>query len=131
MAAARSSKGQWRSFLIDLVRRSNPGIDCQLTPRQAFAALSKKFGVDVSNDDRLWVKETLYEVLQIEAEKAAAQKKQTRRQTHRTHPTLSSSDSDDTTVSIAAIVAGETNSWRPYLRVFVGEPAFGLTPFNT
>ena len=95
MAAARSSKGQWRSFLIDLVRRSNPGIDCQLTPRQAFAALSKKFGVDVSNDDRLWVKETLYEVLQIEAEKAAAQKKQTRRQTHRTNPTLSSSDSDD------------------------------------
>ena len=67
MAAARSSKGQWRSFLIDLVRRSNPGIDCQLTPRQGFAALSKKFGVDVSNDDRLWVKETLYEVLQIEA----------------------------------------------------------------
>ena len=44
---------------------------------------------------------------------------------------LSSSDSDDTTVSIAAIVAGDTNSWWSYLRVLVGEPAFGLTPFNT
>ena len=56
MAAAKSSKAQWRAFLLDLVRSNNPGHDCKLTPRLAFAELSKQFGSDVGGDDRRWAK---------------------------------------------------------------------------
>ena len=77
--AATSSKAQWRAFLVGLVRRHTSNTsdlaECQLTPRQAFAAMSKQFGDDVTGDDRPWIKETLYEVFQIEARKAEQAKR--------------------------------------------------------
>ena len=73
--AARSSKPQWRAFLRDLIRQSNPGRDCKLTQRQAFAKLSEKFGADVSASDRQWVKDAVYDIQQgMYDGKIAAQK---------------------------------------------------------
>ena len=60
--AARSSKEQWRAFLRDLIRQSNPGRECKLTQRQAFAKLSEKFGADVSASDRQWVKDVVCDI---------------------------------------------------------------------
>ena len=74
--AARSSKDQWRAFLRNLIRQSNPGRDCKLTQRQAFAKLSEKFGADVSASDRQWVKDTMCDIQQgIYDGKIAAQQK--------------------------------------------------------
>ena len=73
--AARSSKDQWRAFLRNLIRQSNPGRDCKLTQRQAFAKLSEKFGADVSASDRQWVKDAMCDIQQgIYDGKIAAQK---------------------------------------------------------
>ena len=73
--AARSSKDQWRAFLRNLIRQSNPGRDCKLTQRQAFAKLSEEFGADVSASDRQWVKDTMCDIQQgIYDGKIAAQK---------------------------------------------------------
>ena len=45
MAAARSSKDQWRAFLAELIDSADTTV---LTPRDAFAALRKQFGEDVN-----------------------------------------------------------------------------------
>ena len=59
MAAARSSKSQWRAFLFTLVEEG--GIDV-LSPRDAMTQLTKQFGADVQGSDRVWIKQTLVEL---------------------------------------------------------------------
>ena len=49
MAAARSSKNQWRAFLAELVDNADTTV---LTARDAFAALRKQFGEDVNATHR-------------------------------------------------------------------------------
>ena len=91
--AARSSKDQWRAFLRNLIRQSNPGRDCKLTQRQAFAKLSEEFGADVSASDRQWVKDTMCDIQQgIYDGKIAAQKVLSK---NKRQVLLSSSDDDD------------------------------------
>ena len=69
MAAALSSKGQWREFLRELVLANQS----TLTQRQAFAALREKFGDDVSAGDRAWCKTTVLDIFKrVEAEKIYA-----------------------------------------------------------
>ena len=59
--AARSSEARWRAFLVDLLKKNNAGVGCQLTPRTAFAALSKQFG-DVKQSSFAWCKATVYQL---------------------------------------------------------------------
>ena len=54
--AARSTKEQWRAFLVQLVSK---GDRTKLTPRTAFAALCKQFGEDVRAEQRVWCKDTV------------------------------------------------------------------------
>ena len=68
MAAARSSKQQWRRFLQDLVDERG----LQLTPRQAWTEFNDQFGADVSSTDRRWMKDTLNELADIKKEADAA-----------------------------------------------------------
>ena len=44
MAAARSSKNQWRAFLFTLVEEGDIDV---LSPRDAMTQLTKQFGADV------------------------------------------------------------------------------------
>ena len=44
MAAARSSKSQWRAFLFTLVEEGDIDV---LSPRDAMTQLTKQFGADV------------------------------------------------------------------------------------
>ena len=56
MAAARSSKNQWRAFLFTLVEEGDIDV---LSPRDAMTQLTKQFGADVHGGDRVWIKQTL------------------------------------------------------------------------
>ena len=58
MAAARSSKSQWRAFLFTLVEEGDIDV---LSPRDAMTQLTKQFGADVHGGDRVWIKQTLVE----------------------------------------------------------------------
>ena len=52
MAAARSSKSQWRAFLFTLVEEGDIDV---LSPRDAMTQLTKQFGADVQGGDRVWM----------------------------------------------------------------------------
>eukprot|EP01043_Picozoa_sp_COSAG02_P019020 COSAG02_NODE_904_length_16045_cov_3920.854697_19_plen_249_part_00 len=88
MAAASSSKEQWRAFLVQLVSTNDRNV---LTPRTAFAALREQFGEDVKPEHRVWCKDTVRAISDAH-DQCAAQGSRNKRG----NPVLlSSSDSDD------------------------------------
>ena len=87
MAAARSSKNQWRAFLFTLVEEGDIDV---LSPRDAMTQLTKQFGADVHGGDRVWIKQTLVELATQKRDRA-----QSRPRKKRAGTVMLSSDSDD------------------------------------
>ena len=118
--AAHSSKGQWRTFLQELIDERG----LELTPRQAWTALNDQFGADVSSADRRWCKDTLRQLAErthtatadAAAKKSAAATKKSATAAKRSRVLLSS-ESDDEEMACSSRIETLTETLRAKSRI--------------